>query len=298
MLAPYHLQDVAFAPDGTLRDAAIRIGRLLAEAGIATPQQDARFLLQGVLGTDAAAMIRDADASLGDRAAALTDAVRRRIVREPLSRILGWREFYGRRFIVTPDVLDPRAETETLVDLGLELAKSRDCADRPISIADIGTGSGALIATLLAELPGAHGLASDISAAALTVARANAEAIGVADRLTLVEISVLHRIETTFDIVVSNPPYIPTADIVELDPEVREHDPLLALDGGRDGLAIYRKIASHFARVVGAPHIVVEVGGGLAQAVVDIFEKSGFSLICARNDLGGHVRAVAFTLRP
>lgn len=160
--------------------------RAFAAQGIESAQRDARVLLQGVLGIDGAALLTKPEQLLGDAAERIGDAVRRRLAHEPVSRILGVREFYGREFIVTPDVLDPRPDTETVVDLALEIVRSNGLESEALRIADIGTGSGILIATLLAELPNARGVATDVSVAALAVAQRNAKLLSVAERASFV----------------------------------------------------------------------------------------------------------------
>jgi release factor glutamine methyltransferase len=270
--------------------------RTFAAQGIESAASDARVLLRGLLGIDGAALITAPEQRLGDAATRIGDAVRRRIAHEPVSRILGVREFYGREFVVTPDVLDPRPDTETVVDLALEIVRSKDLQREAIRVADIGTGSGILIATLLAELPNARGIATDVSAAALTVARKNAERLGVAERASFVATQGLDGCAGPFDLVVSNPPYIPTGDIEGLDPEVRDYDPRLALDGGMDGLSVYRAIAEIARSGRGAMSLVVEVGAGQAPDVANIFGAAGWRYIGQKMDLGGHARAVALEI--
>ncbi len=205
-------------------------------------------------------------------------------------KFLGQRDFYGRRFQVTGDVLDPRADTETIVELALELKQPQ-----ALRVLDLGSGSGALICSLLAEWPKATGVAVDFSAAALAVTAVNAAALGVADRLQVLQGSWLEPVSGIFDVIVSNPPYIASAVIADLEPDVRQYDPHLALDGGADGLSCYRAIAGQ-AGVHLAPdgHMIVEIGAGQAADVTAIFGAAGLVLTRQRHDLGGHVRALAF----
>lgn len=282
----------------TIGMALARMTRAFAEAGIESAPRDARILLQGLLGIDGTALLTKPDEPLvgGDAEARIDEAVRRRLAHEPVSRILGVREFYGREFIVTPDVLDPRPDTETVIDLALEIVRSAGLSDRPLNVADIGTGSGILIATLLAELPRARGVATDISAAALDIAKRNAERLGVADRARFVATRGLAGCDEPFDIVVSNPPYIVTADISGLEPEVRDYDPQLALDGGADGLDIYREIANEAAKPHAPRRLIVEVGSGQATDVERIFRAAGWRSLATKKDLGGHLRAVALEI--
>jgi release factor glutamine methyltransferase len=259
-----------------------------------TPSLDARLLLQHVTGLNHADVIAEPDRLIDDEIATRFDGlVARRAAYEPVTRILGAREFYGRNFKVTPDVLDPRADTETIVDVCLGLIpKDRDCR-----ILDLGTGSGILAVTLLAERKRASGQAVDVSPAALAVARENGKALGVDDRLTFIESHWFFNVEGMFDLIVSNPPYIPAVEISELDVEVKDHDPHLALVGGEDGMLCYREIAQSagaFLNIAGS--ITVEIGAGQAADVGEIFAAQGFELIAQAKDLGGHIRCLAFQL--
>lgn len=280
----------------TLRAALTAIVAAFETAGISAAAADARFLMQGVLRIDAAVLIRDPDRKVGAHAVALERAVARRMAHEPLSRILGIRAFYGRDFHVTPDVLDPRPDTETLIDVVLEIVRADGRSSDPIAIADIGTGSGAIIITLLAELPNARGIATDVSEPALAVARENAARLGVLDRLTLVKTSGLKGIRISPAFIVSNPPYIPSGDIPGLEEDVRSFDPHLALDGGPDGLAIYREISSNISQIAGSYRVVLEIGAGQAADVEAIFSPLSTGPAQRRCDLGGHVRVVALEI--
>lgn len=227
-----------------------------------------------------------------DAVARFSSFTQRRLKFEPVSHILGNREFYGRSFRVTPDVLDPRADTETLIEAVLALAKDQ----RPIRILDLGTGSGAIAVTLLAELPGATVVASDLSAAALHVAKGNAEALGVAGRASFVQANWYEGIGGRFDLIVSNPPYIPLGDIAGLAPDVREFDPQRALDGGPDGLEAYRRIAGGAGgHLAPKGHIVLEIGAGQENAVNNLLKGHGFSQESSHFDLSRHVRCLVFS---
>ena len=245
-------------------------------------------------------LIAEPDRRLEAAAGRLNDAAARRLRHEPVSRILGAKEFYGRSFKVTPDVLDPRPDTETIVDLVLDIAQREHWRDRPIRIADIGTGSGAILLTLLAELPLSTGTATDISKPALDVAAANANLLGVADRVRFVHTPGLSGVRDDFDLIVSNPPYIATSEIAALEADVRDHDPLIALDGGTDGLLVYQEIANDIMALGGSCWAVLELGAGQLDFVRSIFTKvfgvARVAQTLTRTDLGGHVRAVAFRL--
>jgi release factor glutamine methyltransferase len=288
--------DGHFRPHQSIADALAVMTRLFAEAGVEAASRDARFLLQGILGLDGAQLLSGSTRPIGEAAVRVSDAVRRRLAHEPVSRILGKRAFYGREFIVTPEVLDPRPDTEAVVDLALDVVKSSELSGCALSIADIGTGSGILIATMLAELPNARGVATDISPAALEVARLNAERLGVADRISFVATSGLDGCSVPVDLLISNPPYIPKDEIAGLEPEVRDFDPLLALDGGIDGLDVYREIARNAVELQRPLRIVLEVGWTQADAVEEIFIASGARPLGRRRDLGGHIRAVALEI--
>ncbi len=269
------------------------VKKLLAQArarlaDTETPSLDARLLLQHASRLTHAELIAEQDLILAlDVVDSFEALVARRAGYEPVSRILGAREFYGRNFSVTPDVLDPRADTETIVEVCLSF--------QPQRILDLGTGSGILAITLLAERGDATAVAVDVSPAALAVAKSNAVALGVAERLSLVEGSWFSRVVGQFDLIVSNPPYIPSGDVLGLDIEVRDHDPHLALAGGADGLDCYRLIAAGVGAHLAANGVVVlEIGAGQASDVTHIFEETGFALHEQRADLGGHVRALAF----
>lgn len=269
----------------------------LARAGIEEPMVDVRRLACAATGQSAAELLASRERPLRpDERATLDFMVTRRAGREPVSRILGWRGFWNLDLVVTPAVLDPRPETETLVEAALELAREMG-ARRPLRILDIGTGSGAVILALLSELRDAKGVGSDISAAALEVARENARRHGLSDRVDFRLADGLDGIEGPFDIVVSNPPYIETNAIAALEPEVTIFDPRAALDGGADGLAAYRKFATSLPRVLPHGAVAFEVGAGQHDAVIEILRsalapKAPLHFTC-RRELSGMTRVVA-----
>lgn len=269
-----------------LGEAAAR----LRDAGCDTPELDSRLLLQWVTGLSREDLILDPEHPVSDEQARRFRAmIARREGREPVSRILGEREFHGRVFRVTPDTLDPRPDTETLVEAALALMPQGG------RFLELGTGTGAVAVTILAERPHALGVATDVSAAALAVAAENAGRHGVADRLSLLEGDWFRPVTGVFDIIVSNPPYIPAADLAGLSPDVRCFDPRLALDGGKDGLDAYRAIAAGAAAyLVPGGHVVVEIGAGQGPDVAAVFAAAGFRLAGHNRDLGGHVRCLAF----
>lgn len=284
----------------TLGDAVRETQRQLKAAGIEEAGREARLIVASVCGMPTSEIIVRPERPLGvDEQQRLAAMVARRCAREPISRIVGEREFYGRRFKLSEATLDPRPDSETLIDAVLGLV-SGEQAGRPIRVLDIGTGTGCLLLTLLAELPNATGLGTDISAEALTTAAANAEALGLAARASFARHDVLEGVNGPFDLVISNPPYIETGVIAGLDPEVRRFDPMAALDGGPDGLAIYRRIAGDLGRVL-TGWVVLEVGAGQADAVASVFQQAFVKTRQAElrryDDLGGHTRCVAIRLQ-
>jgi len=269
--------------------------RALAEklraAGLESPELDARILIGHALGLDHAGLAAAEKQGLPESTASQIDALAaRRLAHEPVARIIGEKEFWGLSFIVTPAVLVPRPETETVVELALSLV-DRTAALR---IADLGTGSGAILLALLSELPHAHGTGIDIAADALDVARANARRLELASRADFV-LSDFAAVEGAFDLVVSNPPYVASSAIAGLAPEVRKFDPRQALDGGPDGLAAYRTIAAIAPRLLLAPHgsLAVEIGAGQETAVSELFLQSGLAISAVRHDLSGILRVLS-----
>jgi release factor glutamine methyltransferase len=269
-------------------------------AGLDTPALDARLLLAAVLGIAPSAVPTITDRALTQGEVAGVAAFRdRRLAHEPVSRILGHRAFFGLDLEIGPATLDPRPDTETLVDGVLQLVRAGQFprAGTPRRILDLGTGTGAIILALLAQLPEASGVGVDIAPAALAVARRNAHRHGLAGRAEFLQSDWLAAVTGTFDLVVSNPPYIPTGEIAGLAPDVREWDPRAALDGGADGLAAYRAIVEAvrpFLAVGG--WLVMEVGAGQSDAVVELVGRhAGFTTEAVQvwDDLGGIARCVA-----
>lgn len=268
-------------------EAIRRATARLAAAGVEGAARDARWLLAHALGVDPGAVA----ARLGDplapgAEAAFETAVAARAARQPLSQITGRREFWGRSFRVTPDVLDPRPETETLIALALSEPFAR--------VLDLGTGSGCLLVTLLAERPGATGIGTDISRPALSVAGGNAVAHGVADRAAFVAADWFDGIAGPFDLIVSNPPYISAAEMAGLAPEVRDWEPHGALTDGGDGLSAYRVIAAGVQpRLAPGGRLIVETGAGQAARVAAIFRDAGLARVAVHPDMDGRHRAVS-----
>lgn len=276
-----------------LAEALAGAAARLAGAGKDEARRDARLLLQHACGIGHAELVaREREPVARDRLAVFEAAVARRLAGEPVHRIIGRRAFHGVELTVTADVLDPRPETEVLV--GRVLADFAGTGSAP-SFADIGTGSGAIAIALAAALPAARCLASDISAAALAVARANAEAAGVSGRIDFVQADMLAGIAGLFDAIASNPPYIASGEIEALAAEVRLHDPRPALDGGSDGLQAYRALLSQAAsRLKPGGRLHVEIGAGQAAAVTALGASTGWRTIDVVADLAGTSRVIVF----
>jgi release factor glutamine methyltransferase len=267
---------------------------VLAEAfaGVVdAPAREAALVLRaaGLKPTD---LIAEPDAPLGAAAADAQRYAARRAAGEPLSRIAGEREFWGLTFALSPETLDPRPETETIVEAALAAFAAR--RGEALRVIEFGVGSGALLAALLTELPAAHGLGVDLSPGAAAQARANLESLGLVARSEIRVGDWGDGLEGPFDLIVANPPYIPSGDIAGLAREVRDHDPRLALDGGADGLDAYRALAPEIARLL-APtgRFFLEVGAGQAQAVAGLAAAAGLVDLATHRDLAGIERVVS-----
>lgn len=272
--------------------------RLLASAfrarGIDTPELDARILASCALKLDHAALAGSPDRALGtEETRALEALAARRLAGEPVARITGIKEFWGLPLRITAATLVPRPETETLVEAALALLDAAGPRTRALRIADLGTGSGALLLALLSELPNALGVATDLSVAALATARDNAKQLKLGGRAHFIACDFGAALSGGCDLVVVNPPYVASSAIASLPAEVRQ-DPRLALDGGADGLACYRAIAADARRMLGpSGHIVVELGIGQDAAVAALFKAAGLETLPARHDLLGIARALS-----
>ncbi|MGY3693903.1 release factor glutamine methyltransferase [Bradyrhizobium sp. USDA 3240] len=278
--------------EGTRRTLATR----LKAAGHDAAELDARLLTGAALGLDLTGMVTGARRIVTKHEAdRLEDLARRRLAGEPVARILGIKEFWGLPLHLTAATLVPRPDTETVVERALELLRADGAAGRALRIADLGTGSGAILLALLSELPQAHGFATDISAEALQTASRNAAELGLGQRATWIACDYGSALTGAFDLIVSNPPYIPSADIAGLDIEVRGHDPRAALDGGADGLDAYRALISQYACLLtSGGFLVVEVGQGQSGDVEALMTASGLSPTGPpKADLGGIPRAVS-----
>jgi release factor glutamine methyltransferase len=279
----------------TVKTARRRLAARFKSAAIDSPELDARILVGAALGLDLTGMIAAATRPVtAAEAARLEDFAGRRLKGEPIARILGSREFWGLPLQLSAATLVPRPDTETVVSLALQMLRAGPGADRP-RIADLGTGSGAILLALLSELPDAMGVGTDISAAALRTARANARNLGLAPRAAFVACDYASALSGPFDLIVSNPPYIRSAEINDLASEVRDHDPLGALDGGSDGLDAYRALVPQAVRLL-APGggLALEVGHDQGADVEQLMAAAGLKLRGPpRTDLAGIPRAVA-----
>ena len=267
------------------------VATLLAEARrkleCHTAALDVRLLLQAATGINHAELIANPHHELTLSQFQNFEAyINRRAAHEPVSRILGNREFYGRNFKVTREVLDPRADTECVVELALAQVKSG-------RFIDLGTGSGAIAITLCAENSLLSGIAADISGDALAVAKANAAANGISSQLSFHHGTWLEGMTQRFDLIISNPPYI--RQDAQLPPDVKNFDPHLALFGGADGLDAYRAIAAQSAsHLTLTGVIVVEIGHEQAEFVTELFAAQGFKITAHAIDIAGYIRGLAF----
>lgn len=288
------MTEIAFAPGIAIAAARRQLAAALRAQNFDTPELDARVLIGHALGLDHAALIRDGDRALdSDRAAVLTALAARRLRREPVARIVGMKEFWSLPLTVSAATLVPRPETETVVEAALAAVEASGRRHQALRLLDIGTGSGALLLALLSELPKASGIGTDVSAAALAVARGNARRLGFARRAQFVGCDLGAALRERFDLIVCNPPYVARDAIANLAPGVRDYEPHLALDGGADGLDVYHRLADELPRLL-APEgrVVVEFGAGQGPQVGEIFAGSGLAVAAMHADLTGSPRAL------
>jgi len=291
---------VTLTAAGTIAARRRALAEKFREAGIESAETDARLLMAHALGIDRAELIANGERTLKpDEIEAIDALAARRLRHEPVARIFGRKEFWNLTLTVTPDVLVPRPETETVVEAALDAAVRDALQMEKLRILDIGTGSGALLLALLSELPNAVGTGTDISTAALAVARANAERNDLSGRCSFIACDIAVGLKGPFDLIVSNPPYVARGDIATLAPDVRDYDPALALDGGDDGLSAYRAIAAQAPGLL-APggRLIVELGAGQEAAVRALFTKAGLAVAATYDDLAGIRRALIATLAP
>ncbi|GAA5098687.1 peptide chain release factor N(5)-glutamine methyltransferase [Bartonella acomydis] len=272
----------------------------LHRKGISEAKLEAKILVEWVTGINSFDRILRPDMCLSfAHMTQLEQLIQRRVAGEPVYRIIGAREFYGISFTLSQETLEPRPDTETLVDLVLPLLKKHTEKSEKITLLDMGTGSGVLAITLLKQIPISHAVAVDISEDALKIATKNAENAGVINRFTPLLSDWFTSVTGQFDLIISNPPYIPEKDIPNLAKEVRLYDPLRALIGGKDGLDFYRKLAhqaENYLKEKGS--IAVEIGYSQEKEVCNLFEKNGFKCVEMRKDLNSIPRALLFVRKP
>jgi release factor glutamine methyltransferase len=280
----------------TLAAVLAEARKRLAIGNIDDPALEARMIVEHFTGTDRRDAVASPDRIVSsEQIAAIDEALARRLAGEPVHRIFGWRDFYGLRLKLSPDTLEPRPDTETLVDAVVPLL--REIAEREgrCSVLDLGTGTGAIALAIAANVPETVVTATDVSAGALAAATENAAANRLAERFVPLLSNWFSAINGKFHAIVSNPPYIPADEINGLQPEVRLHDPRRALDGGADGLDAYRAIAEGAAIHLESDGIVaVEVGEGQRRDVQRIFAEAGYRMVSVHRDLAGTERVLLF----
>lgn len=281
--------------DCSISQAVTHLSRLFASLPTDFTAE-ARMLVCAAANVDRLAFLRDPDRKLDAESARRLDAMAtRRLAREPVSRIIGRRGFWSLDLEVTSGVLDPRGDTETLVEAALRLLNKR--RNESLRIMDLGTGSGAILCALLSEFPNAIGVGLDASPDACAAARRNLERCGLADRARIIHGSWADSVSGRFDLIASNPPYIESDVIPTLDPEVTLHDPTLALDGGPDGLEAYRSIADGLHNwMQSSAMAVLEIGSEQAGPVTNVMQRKGLRPEGLWRDLGGNDRVLAFSV--
>ena len=268
----------------------------LAAAGVADPTLDARLIVEHFSSTTRTQAIADPAQTVDAGAVGAIDAgLRRRAGGEPVHRILGYREFYGLRLSLSPETLEPRPDTETLVEAILPFVKTTAGRQGECRVLDLGTGTGAIALALLSAVPGAIATGVDISEGALATAMRNAEQLDLADRFKVLKSDWFEKVLGRYHVIAANPPYIPSCDIGNLQDDVRDFDPRRALDGGADGLSPYRNIAAGATRFLEAEgRVAVEIGHMQRDEVTDIFASAGYRFAGAFHDLGGNDRVLIF----
>lgn len=273
--------------DDALRDAS----RTLDQAGVENARADARLMLRFILKISLSDLLARGDDTLdADQKKQFEALVEKRAARRPMAQVIGMREFWGLDFKVTEHTLDPRPDSETIIEM---LFKYQPVRSKPLTIVDFGTGTGCLLLAALSEYPAARGVGVDISDAALTVAEGNAVALRLKNRAIFKKSDWNSQINGVWDVVISNPPYIKTEEIPGLSPEVAKFEPRLALDGGGDGLQCYRAITRFLPKVLADGGVaLLEVGAGQAASVADLAKEQGLRIEEIAHDLAGIERCV------
>jgi release factor glutamine methyltransferase len=289
--------------DGAER--GVELGQLLARAretlqaaGIEEAALEARTIVEHFTGTGRIDAISNPSRAVdAEQTEAVLAALERRRFGEPVHRIIGYREFHGLPLRLSADTLEPRPDTEALVELVLPFVRDVATLRGQCRILDLGAGTGAIALALLHREPMAIAVGSDISLGALAMAAANADMLRIGGRYRTVQSNWFDNIDERFDLIASNPPYIPSSELNGLQREVRDYDPRLALDGGQDGLDAYRVIATDAAdHLEGDGRVAVEIGHNQKRDVTEIFSEAGLRLTGAARDLAGHDRALLFEL--
>lgn len=273
-----------------LRHAVLELQR----AHIETASMDARVLLQHVLGLTREELLLNTERKVNSgQLAQYDELVEMRKNRQPVSQLIGTREFWGMCFKVTNHTLDPRPDSETLIEAILARIANREA---PLRILDLGTGTGCLLLTLLTEYPNAHGTGVDICGSALNVAQENATRLGLERRSRFLASSWGNSVEGSYDLIISNPPYIPSAAIANLAPEVSRWEPKLALDGGPDGMECYRSIVPQLKTLLNPTGLAVfEIGMGQAKELETIVQASGLQVVGSKDDMAYITRCILVT---
>ncbi len=277
---------------GSILTEAIAV---LSAAGLDDPRRRARRFVAAFLDVSPTELLSDAERAL-ERSVVerLRGSLARIVIGEPLSRVLGWREFWGLRFALSADTLDPRPESETLVEAVLRRIPDRNV---PLRLLDLGTGTGCLLLALLSELPTAVGIGVDVAVGAVMTARENAEVLGLADRARFFVGDWSSGLSGRFAVIVANPPYIARGELAGLPPEVRRYDPRRAVDGGEEGLAAYQRIAEDLPALLSSGGIfAVEIGAGQASAAAAILQAGGLLVDGIERDLAGIERCIVSRL--
>ena len=285
------------AEPATLAAVLAEARRRLAGGGMDDPALEARMIVEHFTGTERRDAIASPEKPVSpEQLAAIEGALARRLAGEPVHRIFGWRDFYGLRLKLSPETLEPRPDTETLVDAVLPFLREVAKGEGRCRVLDLGTGTGAIALAIAAQVPEAVVTATDISAGALATAADNAAALGLSDRFIPLASDWFSAVNGKFHAIVSNPPYIPSQAIDGLQPEVRLHDPRRALDGGADGLDPYRVIAAGATEHLERSGVVaVEIGDGQGTEVQRIFAEAGYQVVSTHRDLAGTERALLFS---
>lgn len=302
---PPAARPAASVAPATVGEALAQARRRLSAAAVETPGLDARLLVSEATGLPLPALLADGARPLSPEAAHRLDAyLERRAAGEPVGRIRGRRAFWTLDLALSPATLEPRPDTEVLVAAVLDHLAAEGRRDAPIAIADLGTGSGAILLALLSECPNAVGIGVDLSEEALRTARRNAAVHGLDGRAVFARGDFAAAISERVDVVVSNPPYVSRAELDRLEPGVRDHDPALALDGGADGLAAYRAIlrqlddrrAAAASPKATAPALFVETSPALEGALASLAQARGWMVAARHRDLAGRIRALRLCL--